>query len=452
MAFCTRATALLVLIAVATPAMAQSQPGVGYGNSALGGFTPQPGRSQPPLGASVADVQNELERGFSDGAAQLNDAGQQASGAVRTTVDNLGRAIARPINNGRQLVGDIVAGPQGQAPAQPGQPLRNLADRAASGVQNTGEALRDSFDRAGQNTRETFGLSDPNLTDYNELLRQPPPGWNGQPAAVAAPTSWGTASDPLSTPPPGIRAASVPPGSGPAPNETRSVLVTPGGQPNGSRQPWAGSGEQGAMPASSQPPPPQLTSPPAQPQAPAAQPNTQQPTGQQPLYRSLVDRGPTLGHPAGGQQLTPVPGTNNPWGNTTSTLATNWNDQLRQPPPQASTPTGASPQLGVPDPSTANGELRTVSNESTTPNSDNQEAIRDWNRSRNESALPEGNANAPNHALATAGIGWTATFLIGFVMSLVVNGFQWINIVDLRNKYRNALRRGSPSLARTLGG
>ncbi len=77
----------------------------------------------------------------------------------------------------------------------------------------------------------------------------------------------------------------------------------------------------------------------------------------------------------------------------------------------------------------------------TTPNDD----VASW--------LEGQDANKPLTAGGSSGKSSTPVWLLGWTIavgSVVTNLFQWLNIVDLRNKYRVALRRNSPNFARSM--
>jgi len=82
------------------------------------------------------------------------------------------------------------------------------------------------------------------------------------------------------------------------------------------------------------------------------------------------------------------------------------------------------------------------------------EAVRRW---KNETTGNNANANADATNEQPAGVNSTAGSTAGWVIPTILllasaagNFYQWFNVLDLRNKYRTALRRGSPSLARSM--
>lgn len=449
---------VVVAVGSALPG-AWAQSNVGFGNSGTGSFTPQ------PTGANALSA--EIQQGFSDAGTQLNSqlqqqlgqTQQQATGAIRGAVDSLGRAITQPIDNTRQMLGDVISGPSPQGAA--GQPAQNVLDRTASEFQNTGDALKDAWNRAGQNTREMLGMQDPNrapATTTTDPLATPPRNWNSTVPAASTPTSWGTASDPLASPPALSRTAEQP-GS-----NFNTQQPTSAAQPSLDTRPsWSTTSNTTTDPLLAPPAlrpgdfnsSPQQTVPQQQPQQPAT------PSQQPRVFDSFVDRnGPTLVDPSVNQrQFTPVPGgqttptsgfdnTANAWGQTPVTTGFGFTDPLAQQP-------GQIPPLMGQTPATPVGmgtipEIRTT--DTSQPNGNTSGAVETWLEGQRGGT--NGNQQANNIAnVPTADpigpLGWAVGIAVLFG-SAAGNLYQWFNILDLRNKYRVALRRNSPSLARTL--
>jgi hypothetical protein len=467
----------LAIVGCLTPATAQTN----YGNSALGGMTPQPagnnnfgqpGGYLPPAGSSsVGNAAASVEQGFVDFANEVNAAGQQASGPLRGAVDGLGRAITQPIGNARQAIGEIVGGPESRGSGTPGQPMRNLVDGAGRELQNTADALRGSVDRAGENLRNTFGAAPGNP------LSSEPPGWNQQPAAVnpamtaqpavPQPNSWGTANDALRSPPPGF----VPTSSAVNPNE-RSVVTNPQADTGGSRPAWSSTAQpntaqpnNGQAPASEFDAPPLRSNPPSQSPSPE-QPNQQPATDSRLFNRLVVEQGPMLNNPNAGDSwgnprttttnLAPIPGIDQPWGTTAAVNNTSnpWTHALSQPYPTQPSGQPTMPRLEVPS-GGANVTLISDQGGNNNPNNDALNLMDSGNSLNFDNKQSSGqgvqtNAQAGNQFLNGSNVGWTGLIFLMLVGSAAINFYQWFNIVDLRHKYRNALRRSSPSLASTV--
>ncbi len=459
----TTRTILLTAVAcvAVSTATAQSQPPVGYGNNGLGGMTPQ------PASGVAAGSPTGLEQGFADFANGAESASQEATRSVGTAVDNFGRVIARPFENAGQTISDIAHGPETRGMTTPGQPLRNVVEGTGRELKNTGEAFRDSFSRAGDNIRNTLGVS-----TQSDPLSQPPPGWSGQPSSVANPSSWGTAADPLASPPPGMQSTGMQSSGVTAndPNAARSVLVNPNTQPAANNRPtWSNSANTPSnatptnttMQSSNQFSPPPLQNQQPQQYQPQPQQQPQQPTPDSQLFNRLVDRGPALGNPATGatdgwgnpapsRSLSPIPGAETPWGGSqpVTTTADTWSDPLR--PPFPTQPLGNSglsmPRLEIPNATTPTSMIdQSAAGRATNPDALNLMSQQTASRPIGETP----NQQTPDGGFLRDGnLGWTALWFVLFAGTLTANLYQWFSILDLRNKYRGALRRSSPSLAR----
>ncbi len=454
----TTRTLLLTAAVCIAGLSAQAQGTTGYGSSAFGGMTPQ------PTGGVTAGAPTGLEQGFADFANGVNAAPQQATSNVGTAVDSLGRAIVRPFENVGQTISDIAHGPENRGATTPGQPLRNLVEGTGRELQNTGEAFRDSFGRTGENIRNALGVSSQETSPQNDPLRQPAPGWNGQTTAISNPGSWGTTADPLASPPPSMQQAGITAGDA---NAARSVLVNPNTQPTDTRPTWSNAAPPNAAPTNAttaannnQFAPPPLQNPPQQQQ--------QQPTGNSQYFDRLVDRGPALGNPASGnlatgaidnwgnpaagRSLSPIPGAETPWGvsQPVMTTADTWSDPLRTtfPTQPLGTSGPAMPRLEIPSSTTTPTMM--VSDRGNLGSGTNADAMnllapQNGNRTPTENTNPQ---TVNSGFLSDGNLGWTAVWFVLFAGTLTANLYQWFSILDLRNKYRGALRRSSPSLAR----
>ncbi|MGI9457186.1 MAG: hypothetical protein ACR2NU_11540 [Aeoliella sp.] len=175
----TRATFRQDVDAAASPDIELlAQTGPGFGRSAtgfLGGrrntsATP-PATTVPPVGNTRGEISRQLDNGFQNAQEDL----VRGRDAVRGALNDLGQGGQRALDNGRQLVGDLVAPPNTRSFERDSRPIDNLADRARNAelarndLRNTTESFRDTAGRAG------FGANQPahNPDDGHALTTDP---------------------------------------------------------------------------------------------------------------------------------------------------------------------------------------------------------------------------------------------------------------------------------------
>lgn len=129
--------------------LAQTGPAGGFGRNATG-FQRGPAISSgqgaqtvPPVrGGTLGQVGRDLDAGFEN--ARENWA--TARDSLRSGVNNAGNAGQEFVDRTRRLVGDVVTPPQREPVDANGRPLQNLAGRVQEDLQDTANAVRGAFD------------------------------------------------------------------------------------------------------------------------------------------------------------------------------------------------------------------------------------------------------------------------------------------------------------------
>lgn len=439
--------------------LAQTGPAGGFGRSATGfngaatrGTTPPPSstagnpastvpsigtnyNAQPPASTGSAyDMRGQLEAGFQaaeDGLANTRD-------TVRSGVNNIGSTGQQFLDNTRQTLADVVAPPENRSHNPQNTPLENVGTRLQNEFQNTADAVRDAYGRTSTNARDAFGGDRYNLpADSLNAGSQPPPQWSTN----------NLGGDPLRT-------------------AERSVLINSGGSDNlnatnnsqseSEQQFWlrqrelqaateqaareraqreqqlaAATGQSATSSGNGGPQFPMQPLPNRE--LPARDlPNREFSNRDQPnVVTQMVDRS-TLSRGDNRQSSLD---------NTPGISATGSSGPL------FADPYARNPGTGLGDSATdlfpTIGQAPAASN-TATAQSVSRPDVGGW--------APEVSNNANEPQPETAGTGlpaavWAWAIALGLG---VANLFQWLNIVDMRNKYRVALRRNSPNFARSM--
>lgn len=431
------------------PLFAQTGPAGGYGRSATGfnnapaggAVTPSITANTSTTAAPATTVPAPQYRPFSYstptpttntppstgvGVPAVGDRLEQARDVLRETTNNIGQAGQQVIDNTRRTVSDVIAPPDNSGFNPQANPLNNVADRLQNEVRNTSDAVRDSWERANNN-----------LANNTPPAVGAPPAGNAN-AQVRPFDTWGNPTN---------SAAGVPAtNTTSAPNyrndryaQEQSVLA----------------GNQGNQPGNTQQQAPLLEPPSTN----NAHPNNTQPANSSQPSRNVVELdawaqrangqqpGATnngnvavdlnRGFQSASQGNNVYPGSGDSWrNNSTPVNTTSTNSQwpvVTAAPPAANTgslsvPPAATSPTGVPEDSaqTAINNFGNAGNAQTGQNLGQQPA--------------QQTAHPGLYVLAWA-------IAIG---SVGANLFQWGSIVDLRNKYRVALRRNSPGFGRSM--
>jgi len=130
-----------------------AQTGPGFGRNATG-FQRGPAgvttpTTVPSLGGNLGQVGQDLDTGFEN----ARDNWSTARDSVRSGINNVGGTAQDLLDRTRQMVGDAVTPPERQQLDANGRPLQNLAGRVQEDLQNTAGAVRGAFDT--QQYRET---------------------------------------------------------------------------------------------------------------------------------------------------------------------------------------------------------------------------------------------------------------------------------------------------------
>lgn len=397
----------------ATPPAITSNPAATNGST-----LPAPGTDfSSPSSSSAYDLRGQLDAGFQ--AAENGLTG--ARDAIRGSLNNVGSTSQQMLDNTRRTVSDMVAPPASRSFNDQNTPLENFTGSVQENFNKTTNAMRDSIDRATSSDRYA------SRTQENTA----PPGTT----AAATPPQWDT-----STALPSERSVLTNPASGTA--------MAGGATGETEQQYWdrihreqqqrdqlareqefreqqaalAAQTQSGAAAASQFPQQPLQSLPPRQ------QPGVVQSVGDRSLLNTASNPEPT---PVGGPAL-----------------AAPSNGQLpfSQPYNQGLEPTVARDNLltgdSLPGIETAAPAITTTA---ATTQSTSRPNVDAWTT---EADAPATNASASSSDTGgLPGAVWAWAIAVGLAVG---NMFQWLNIVDMRNKYRVALRRNSPNFARSM--
>lgn len=380
-------------------------------------------------------------------AADINRTAENAWRNMQQGLQNTGDQIRQPINsvlegtqnfvdNTRQTASDLI-GPPNQRYNDQNTVISNMADRTRSEFENAGQALRDSVDRVtGAATQGQFGQQQPITPDYRV------PDYR-----TTADHTTTVANDPNTNqynqqpPQPDNRALS----SDRYAQQERSLLNNVG----------AGQAADPRFTGSPQLEPPAINVAP-------------QPI-QQPRKTSEINEFLTRGQGAAGNPSTVERDLNQGFGGPTQPASNstnvsfpggggdNWRRDVQptgtsQQNPITSTNNNLGPAIQANKPTGDTGNTANGQNQQSAPEiRDNASTeLTQHNHSTND-ANQNNVSNTQNTGGTTAPTFGRYVFAWAIAIGLAaVNAFQWINMLDLRNKYRVALRRNSPSFSRSM--
>ncbi|QDU57261.1 hypothetical protein [Aeoliella mucimassa] len=414
--------------------LAQTGPAGGYGRNA-DGFNGATTRSTttntaetapfsiPPINTNPntttnnysQDLRNSLESGFQAAETGLNN----TTNAVRGTLNNVGSAGQGVVDNVRTTVSDVIAPPDTRTYNPQNTPLENTSNRLQQEFRSTTDAMRNSIDRAMQgNTQQpTNATANPNMANVDmsnlrpgetSLLNGVNPNANMGAANTAAPTSQAQAQY--------LTNQLI---------ENQNELNRLRNQLQQSEQ--ARRAAEASSSATLTP-----TNFPMQNVPDRTASNAVTPLGDR-SYLTGNGNGIGNGNTSANTQLTNTANTNN---NQANAAADNTN----------------APNAGN---STENSNFKLPPIEpagTTTVNrvdADGADRGYDWAPNGGNSTV-DNNDSSDEETTQTSGVPGAAiawAFAIGLG---VVNMFQWLNLVDMRNKYRVALRRNSPNFSRSM--
>lgn len=430
--------------------LAQTGPAGGFGRSATGfngtatrGTTPQSTNTpatvpaigtqyntQPPATTNNAyDMRGQLDAGFQAAENTLTN----TRDAMRSGVNNIGSTGQQFIDNTRQTLADVMAPPENRSHNPQNTPLENVGNRLQNEFQNTTDAMRDAYDRTATNARDAFSSDRYNLpADSFNATSPNTPQWSTN----------NLGGDPLRT-------------------AERSVLINSGGANNNASSPNSQSESQQEFWLRQR----EL-------QAAAEQAARERAQREQQLASATAQTAPSNGN--GGPQfpMEPVPSrdvanidfSNPAQPNVVTQMvdrsARNSADNRQALPdntpgitaignsvPSAGDPFARNPGVGLGDSAT---DLFPTLGQASAAN--NLAASQTVSRPDIGFGATEGSNSTGDKQPEAAGAGlpgavWAWAIALGLG---VANLFQWLNIVDMRNKYRVALRRNSPNFARSM--
>lgn len=187
--------------AAATPSLdLLAQTGPGFGRNATGFQRGPTGAASPTTVPSVTGNLGQVGQDLDTGFETARDNWNTARDSVRSGINNVGGTAQDLLDRTRQVVGDTITPPERQQYDANGRPLQNLAGRVQEDFQNTADAMRGAFDtqqyradanqnrytnqeqsvlagnRNNSNQQQTGQLTQAELAqqqlEYNERLRQ----------------------------------------------------------------------------------------------------------------------------------------------------------------------------------------------------------------------------------------------------------------------------------------
>lgn len=376
-----------------------------------------------PTTASAYDLRGQLDAGFQ--AAESGLTGTRD--AIRGSLNSVGSTGQEVLDNTRRTLSDVVGPPDNRSFNAQNTPLENLAGSVQDNFNNTTNAMRDSIDRATGSDRYASRTQD--NAPAGTTAGTTPPRWDGaQPSGAALPSERSVLTNTGST------AAAANSTSSETEQQywdrlrreqqlREQQLREQQALEQQRRQQQAALAANNGGAAASQFPEQPLQSLPAR----------QQPGVVQPMVdRSLLN---TVGNPAPTQVGGPA-------------LAAPMNSRqpFSDPYNQALEPTAARDNLltndSLPGIGTAAPAITTAA---ATTQSTSRPNVDAWTTEA-ESKESE-TTETPSNSTGLPGAVWAWAIAVGLAVG---NMFQWLNIVDMRNKYRVALRRNSPNFARSM--
>lgn len=382
--------------------------------------TLQARQPEPPLGA-VGESANRLRE------------------TVRDTVNTLGQGGQQVLDQGRTTLGNLVSPPDNRNYNPQASPLVNLAESARSELRHTGEAVRDTWARST--------TTDQNSASFATTMQTPqyqPPSTTGQYDNWGAPTG-------LS--------------NGATTQQPTTNQAQPTQYPQDPQQQYRYAQEQSVL---------NQHNPAQNPSASAAAPilspplvdqwgNPQAPSGTPSSVATGLDQGFDQYNRATSTNTRPtVPVYDS---NTALPSGSSWRDTSTVQPSSSQQPGSnvatwdldnnssrpASRESDFPQPTTQPTTPVLSSNPpansgvNTTPSNtfENFGSLGGNTQQASISAPPTQSSSASSSNTGLNALAWAIA-----IGSFGANLFQWVNIVDLRNKYRVALRRTSPSFGR----
>ncbi len=451
-----------------TDLLAQTGPAGGFGRGSRGfsrggtrtpaptAPTTVPPLSDPPvrnpaIGNTAQEIGRQLESGFQNAQEGVS----RTRESLRGTMNDLGRGSNQVLDNGRQLLSDVVAPTENRSFDRNGRPIDNLATRAQSELRNTAGALRNSFDRTRFGTAETTGVArndghdddhagnDPSAHDHaGHDQSQPPVAADPQRSRWDRPNER-SSNDRYLQPERSILS------DGRQPVAPR--LAAPAHERPAPRDRFLEDRERSLAPSRLE----------ARTTAPALRfpdeprihtPNTSFDRRDNSVVRSMVGDGATQTDSFGSNRLAPLESRDRFTSSHDSRAERN---HSRTPTDNLGTidrgrgsswdNTSQEGGFGVPN-STHAGATPSIST--------NETALNTWvnGQGKNGQGHVAGrfadNVDTGQAPTRNSTSGWLLASVIA-IGSVVVNLFQWLNIVDIRNKYRVALRRTSPGFTRS---
>lgn len=343
----------------------------------------------------------------------------QARDNLRGVTNNLGQAGQQVIDTTREVLGNTIIPPEHTGYDPQGRPLSNLAERLQSEVRNTAEAIRNPWERPATTPTASHVTNPGTTTPSGQLQNQ---------------DHW-TATSNL----PGVV-------SGAAPSAGTQPTYPPANYANdryAQEQSVLSQGQGGSATGNIQPP---LL------EAPSVNSNSGQYAPSQ--NRNPVDLNqwagtreePAPSQPAGNansqQPIVSLPAGNAWQGNVGNSAAPPQTPQTAQYPAVVS---NVSNPAGTSLPEVSSGNRNDEAS-----NTNRRDDVVDFGGNTNGNVIYRDAARAELPATST---GSTMLNVLAWMVaagSVAGNLFQWGSIVDLRNKYRVALRRNSPGFGRSM--
>ncbi|WP_425399595.1 hypothetical protein [Aeoliella sp.] len=371
-------------------------------NQYTGGSYTAPPTTPTVTRSAMPDAQSQLDAGFE--AAQ--NGFDNTRNAVRNTLNEMGATSERVINDTRQAMGDLIAPPDTRS-ASPERFVAPTTANAQDQFRNTTDAMRSSIDQA---TAANRGMVDRYGNPISGIAGSTPaPGWTTD-----------SAGNPLQV---ADRSVMVSRGNNSATTtnrmtETQDEYWARMRQEQRQRELQAQSAlaaEQQRTAAMEGPGFPEKRQMEALPEIPSGT-TTERPTD---LVRSMVPHGGTA--EAHGPEPTAAPAI---------TAASNRESSFNAP---------------------FENSREAAGNTAATDNSSPTRQIAEHpNYDFDSNTQRAGVGDAAVEVAKSTGVPAAVWAWAIAIASALVNAFQWINMVDLRNKYRVALRRSSPNFARSM--
>ena len=358
--------------------------------------------------ANDATIRSNVEAGFAAAGNTL----QNTTSAVRGTLNNVGSAGQGVIDNVRTTASDLIAPPDTNTYNPQNTPLENVGNRLQAEFRDDTAAMRNSIDRmTGTNTQPTTTTQNwSNAPINNSQLNEQSVLTNPNPATANPNTAASTMSqyDEL------LREKQL------LQQQLRDQQLLAQQQMAEQQRQAAIAAANTTLSSSNFPEQPRLQSVPDR-----TQPSVLDSFGDRSMLNTVSNNQfgqlPTVN---ANVNTTPVAANNN--------AADPFNTPLQSTSPQNLPSIGSAPET-------------TTVNKQTTDNTPNPESWGNVNSTSQAGMNGAANEVAKTASNLPSGIlAWAFAFGLG-----AVNLFQWLQLVDMRNKYRVALRRNSPNFSRS---